>query len=74
MRRAYEPDSVGHVLARLLVEVVGMTRRSILTSRAVLPYTLAACVTATAACASLGYALVRLWPVLRQAIHLATAP
>lgn len=51
-----------------------MMRRSILTSRALLPYTLAACVTATAACASLGYALVRLWPVLRQAIHLATAP
>ena len=44
-----------------------MMRRSIITSRAVLPYTLAAG-------ASLGYALAQLWPVLRHAIHLATAP
>ena len=51
-----------------------MMRRSILTSRSVLPYTLAACATVAAACASLGYALAQLWPVLRHAIHLATAP
>ena len=61
-------------MARLLVEVVGMMRRSIITSRAVLPYTMAAGATVAAAGASLGYALAQLWPVLRHAIHLATAP
>ena len=62
------------MVAWLLVEVVGMMRRSILTSRSVLPYTLAAGATVAAAGASLGYALAQLWPVLRHAIHLATAP
>lgn len=51
-----------------------MMRRSIITSRAVLPYTLAAGATVVAAGASLGYALAQLWPVLRHAIHPATAP
>ena len=62
------------MVARLLVEVVAVTRRTILTSPALLPYTLAAGATVVAAGASLGYALAQLWPVLRHAIHLATAP
>ena len=73
-RRAHEPDSVGHAVARLLVEVVAVTRRTILTSPALLPYTLAAGAAVTGAGALLGYGIYQLWPLLRHAIHLATAP
>ena len=51
-----------------------MTRRTILTSPALLPYTLAAGATVTGAGALLGYGIYQLWLLLRHAIHLATAP
>ena len=51
------------MVAWLLVEVVAVTRRTILTSPALLPYTLAAGAAVTGADALLGYG-----------IHLATAP
>ena len=61
-------------VAGLLVEVVAVTRRTILTSPALLPYTLAAGAAVTGAGALLGYGIYQLWPLLRHAIHLATAP
>ena len=73
-RQRHASDIADNVVARLLVEVVAVTRRTILTSPALLPYTLAAGAAVTGAGALLGYGIYQLWPLLRHAIHLATAP